>query len=63
MSNDITKIELHADSSRDRPLDPPRPGLTVSSSYLPRHVVLTLETPLRAVVVDLDQLLSALKSI
>lgn len=59
----ITRIALHADSARERPLDSPRPAMVVAPSYLPRHAVLTLENPLRAVVVDVDQLLAALQSI
>lgn len=57
------RIELHADSVRERPLDPPRPAMTVAKSYLPGYVVLTLEEPLRSVVVEVEKLVNALQSI
>jgi hypothetical protein len=62
MSESITHLPLHADSACERPLEM-RVTMTLAASYLPGYVVLTLEDPLRTVVVNVKQLISALKSI
>jgi hypothetical protein len=63
MPDTLHRLALHADSARERPLERPAPTLTLAASYLPGHVVLTLEQPLRAVVVSVEQLIEALQSI
>jgi hypothetical protein len=62
--NDLARVELHADSVRERPLDDPRPQMVVARSYLPGFVVITLEdSPPRTIVVDVARLIDALQSV
>jgi hypothetical protein len=59
----VVHLPLHADSACERPLAEPKPTMTLAASYLPGYAVLTLESPLRTVVVNVKQLIGALKSI
>lgn len=63
VSETLIRLDLHADSARDRPLDPPAPVVTLARSYLPGFVVMTLENPLRVIVVSAERLVDALESI
>lgn len=63
MPESLARLELHADSARERPLERPAPSITVAPSYLSGYAVLTLENPLRSVVVNVEQLIDALESI
>lgn len=61
---DFIRVELHADSARERPLDEPRPQMIVERSYLPGFVVITIEAnPPRTIVVEVGRLIDALQSI
>jgi hypothetical protein len=62
--NDSARVELHADSVRERPLDEPRPQMIVARSYLPGFVVITIEaSPPRTIVVEAARLIDALQSV